>query len=371
MLHSNWGELQEGREALESRLKEVESIHLQARKEDADRILSLEQREIVIQVVTKGLNERIIELQTQNEDLLAALRDAEETLDKTRAQNQNLEETISKLECMFQEEKNQFASQVTELERQKTDVDNKLCDSEQKLSDSEQKLSESELKLNNAEQKLTGLQSYLERQKSESDLKVKELEEQLDTNKSELEQLQNKLGDLVYEKSQLHTEIGHMEAKIKLLNSESDKAREDAEKALGVIPHLKEQNDLLLMEKKETDDQIGELMEQNCNLQGTLEAFQSDFDVYVELAEKDKMESNRVIAGLNEEVEGLKEQKDHMAKELDDWLMEKSELDIDVANLQCRIKGTMLKFYRGSYMSAPLLLNLLNKIKERSAVAQW
>ena len=298
----------------------MEGINLQARKEDADRILTLEEREIVIQVVTKGLNERIVELQTQNEDLLAALKETEEVLNQTRTENQNLEETISELKCKFEAEKNQFVNQVEELEKQKDKVDNRLCDSEQKVIE---------------------LQSELDRHKEDSNVKVKELQEQLDTNKSELEQLQNKLGDLVYEKSQLHTEIGHMEAKVKLLNCESDKAREDAEKALQVIPQLKEKVNVLLMEKKEADNQIGELMEQNCNLQGTLEAFQSDFDVYAELAEKDKIGSNRKIVELTEEVDGLKEQKDQMAKELDEWLTEKSELDIDIAKLQCRIKGNV------------------------------
>ena len=285
---------------------------------------------------------------------MAALKQTEEILNKTKSDNQGLEETVSELKKCFDQERTHFVNQFEELEREKSKADSSLAESEHKIcelqGDLERKTSESNVKIKelqeeletsvaDSEHKITELQGDVDRQTSESDAKIKKLQGQLDTNRSELEQLQNKLGDLVYEKSQLHMEIGHMEAKVKLLNCESEKTREDAEKAFKVIPQLKEEINALLIEKKNAEDQIVELIAQNSNLQGTLEVFQSDFDVYVESTEKDKSVMNHKIVELTEEVDGLKEQKDQMAKELDEWLTEKSELDIDMAKLQCRIKG--------------------------------
>ena len=321
ILHSDLEELQASNATLQSKVQEVEKVHQQTLKEDADRILNLEERELVIQVVTKGLNERIIELQTQNEDLLAALGENEKILNQTREENEALEGMISELRKNFEQERSVFVNQFEELEKEKIKVDNHLVESEQKVIE---------------------LQGDLEKQKADSEAKIKGLQEQLEVNKTELEQLQNKLGDLVYEKSQLHMEIGHMEAKLKLLNCESEKTRDDAENAFKAIPKLKEEINTLLIEKKNAEDQIGELIAQNSSLQGSLEVFQSDFDGYVENVEKDKGEMHHKIVELTQEVDGLKEQKDHMAKELDDWLTEKSELDIDIAKLQCRINGKIL-----------------------------
>ena len=320
-LQLNIEELQENNTSLQAKLQEVEQFHQQTLKEDADRIISLEERELVIQVVTKGLNERIVELQAQNEDLLAALGENEKILEQTKLENGNLEGFIEELKENFEQERTVFVNQFEELETEKLKVDSSLYETEQKV---------------------TELQADFEKQRHDSEAQVKGLQEQLEVNKTELEQLQNKLGDLVYEKSQLHTEIGHMEAKLKLLNCESEKTREDADNAFKAIPKLKEEINMLLIEKKKAEDQIGELIAQNASLQGTLEVFQSDFDGYVETAENEKTVMHDKIVELTQEVDGLKEQKDHMAKELDDWLTEKSELDVDIAKLQCRIKGEII-----------------------------
>ena len=320
-LQLNIEELQENNTSLQAKLQEVEQFHQQTLKEDADRIISLEERELVIQVVTKGLNERIVELQAQNEDLLAALGENEKILEQTKIENGNLEGFIEELKENFEQERTVFVNQFEELETEKLKVDSSLYETEQKV---------------------TELQADFEKQRHDSEAQVKGLQEQLEVNKTELEQLQNKLGDLVYEKSQLHTEIGHMEAKLKLLNCESEKTREDADNAFKAIPKLKEEINMLLIEKKKAEDQIGELIAQNASLQGTLEVFQSDFDGYVETAENEKTVMHDKIVELTQEVDGLKEQKDHMAKELDDWLTEKSELDVDIAKLQCRIKGEII-----------------------------
>lgn len=312
------GELQAGTVVLQQQLADLQLVHDTACKETADKLHSLEMREVLVHETAANLHERIVELQAQNEDLAATLKETGELLGRTKEENEKLEEMLRNAEISWEKEKKHLLIQVEELVFEK---------------------SKAESELGNAEDKVKELETEIENQKTQSNEQIDALSNQLDAEKSELVQLQNKLGDLVYEKSQLHTEVGHLEAQLKLVKSESEETVMGANKAMAVIPELREKLETLTSEKNDLENRACELSEQNETLQCTLEKFQADFDEQYKKVDAERHDAQAKIEALTEEIEGLKEQKDQMAKELDDWLTDKSELDIEIAKLQCRIKG--------------------------------
>ncbi|XP_060596153.1 hyaluronan mediated motility receptor-like isoform X2 [Ruditapes philippinarum] len=317
VLTANSEELQAGTLILQQQLAELQNIHETKCRETEEKISSLQERETLINETTANLHERIVELQAQNEDLAATLRETGELLSRTKEENDKLEEMLRQAEANWETEKKQFLIQVEQLVFEKSRAESMLGDTEDKVKKMETDMLD---------------------QKTLSDNKIEELTNQLDADKAELVQLQNKLGDLVYEKSQLHTEVGHLEAQLKIVKCESEETVSQANKAMEIIPELKIRIETLDTEKAGFEKRAFELSEQNETLQTTLEKFQADFDEHSNAVEKERMETHSKIVALTEEVEGLREQKDQMANELDNWLTDKSELDIEIAKLQCRIK---------------------------------
>ncbi|XP_053399019.1 hyaluronan mediated motility receptor-like isoform X2 [Mercenaria mercenaria] len=317
LLSSNTEELQAGTLILQQQLADLQTIHETTCRETADKLRSLEDRETIVNETTANLHERIVELQAQNEDLAATLKETGELLSRTKEENDKLEEMLRQAEANWETEKKQLLIQVEELVFEK---------------------SRAETELGDVEIKVKKLETDMLDQKSESDNQIESLTNQLDAEKAELVQLQNKLGDLVYEKSQLHMEVGHLEAQLKLVTSESEETVMEANKAMEVVPELKKRIETLDIEKAEVEKRASELSEQNETLQTTLEKFQADFDEHCKKIDVERKGTQAKIVALTEEIEGLREQKDQMASELDDWLTDKSELDIEIAKLQCRIK---------------------------------
>lgn len=310
--------LQSGTVVLQNQLHDLQATHETTCKETADKLHYVQEREVIVNETTANLHERIVELQAQNEDLAATLKETGEFLCRTKDENDQLEESLNKAERQWESEKKLFLIQVEELVFEKSRAESELDD---------------------AEIKLKQMEAEMVNQKSQSTDQVGALTNQLDSEKAELMQLQNKLGDLVYEKSQLHTNVGHLEAQLKVVKSESADSMMEANKTLGVIPELKHRIETLYTEKNVIEKRATEFSKQNDTLQTTLEFFQADFDDYSKTVDREKTERLAKILTLTEEIDGLREQKDHMAQELDDWLTDKSELDIEIAKLQCRIKG--------------------------------
>ena len=325
MLTANSEELQAGTLILQQQLAELKTIHETKCRETEEKISSFQEREVLVNETTANLHERIVELQAQNEDLAATLRETGELLSRTKEENEKLEEIVRQAEAGWESEKKQLLIQVEQLVFEKSRAESMLGDTEDKV----KKMESDMLDL-----------------KSLSDSQIEELTNKLDADKTELVQLQNKLGDLVYEKSQLHTEVGHLEAQLKIVKCESEETVAEANRAMEVIPELKKKIEMLDSEKTDFEKRAVELTEQNETLQTTLEKFQADFDEHSSAMEKERSETHSKIVSLTEEVEGLREQKDKMANELDNWLTDKSELDIEIAKLQCRIKGKdVFSFY--------------------------
>lgn len=303
---------------LQDKLDVLENIHTTVCKENAEKLKLLEEREITLQETIAGLHERIVELQAQNEDLAATLEETSALLSKTKDENDRLEELLNSAESRWASEKKQYLIRAEELVFEKSKVESQLGDAEEKVKE---------------------IEADMVKQKSESDERLEELTIQLNGEKNELIQLQNKLGDLVFEKSQLHTEIGHLEAQLKVVKSETDETKVEADKAMKVIPQLNDKILALEAEKALMEERAEQLSEGNKALQTSLEQFQSDIDDYTKKVETDRNELQSKIVTLSEEIEGLKEQKDHMAREIDEWQTDKTELDIEIAKLQCRVKG--------------------------------
>ncbi|XP_052792781.1 hyaluronan mediated motility receptor-like [Mya arenaria] len=309
----NIEELQVDKSQLQLQFDDLQQVHETAVKENCEKLRFLEDREVLVSQSTSGLHERIVELQAENEDLAATLKETGELLSRTKEENARLEEMFEHAECKWQGEKKHLLIQVEELVIQKSMVESQLTDTEVKV-----KLLECDL----VDQK-----AYTEEQ-------IQNLLGQLDGEKAELVQLQNKLGDLVYEKSQLHTEIGHLEAQMKLVKCEVDETKCEADK---VVDNLKERLEKLTLEKTKSDDKTTELKNQNETLQCTLEKFQSDFDDFSEKCSLEKNDAQSRVSDLISEVDGLREQRDQMSHDLEDIQLEKAEVDMEVAKLQCRI----------------------------------
>lgn len=316
LLSSTLAEKEENLSCLQTKFNELKNLHESQCKESLDRLNHLVERELVVSETTAGLHERLVELQAQNEDLAATLEETGELLSRTKDENGKLEEMLQQAEFKWELEKKQYLIQVEELMFEK---------------------SRAEGLINDAEGRVKELEADIVKQKSESDEQIQAINNQLETEKAELLQLQNKLGDLVFEKSKLHSEVGHLEAQLKLVRAESEETGAHANKAMEVIPELKQRIEELSNSKAVVEQKASELVEQNETLQQTLEKFQADFYSYSTKVECERKDVQTKIVSLTDEVEGLREQRDQMAKELDDWLTEKSELDIEVAKLQCRI----------------------------------
>ncbi|WAQ99568.1 ZBED1-like protein [Mya arenaria] len=305
----NIEELQVDKSQLQLQFDDLQQVHETAVKENCEKLRFLEDREVLVSQSTSGLHERIVELQAENEDLAATLKETGELLSRTKEENARLEEMFEHAECKWQGEKKHLLIQVEELVIQKSMVESQLTDTEVKV-----KLLECDL----VDQK-----AYTEEQ-------IQNLLGQLDGEKAELVQLQNKLGDLVYEKSQLHTEIGHLEAQMKLVKCEVDETKCEADK---VVDNLKERLEKLTLEKTKSDDKTTELKNQNETLQCTLEKFQSDFDDFSEKCSLEKNDAQSRVSDLISEVDGLREQRDQMSHDLEDIQLEKAEVDMEVAKL--------------------------------------
>lgn len=304
--------------SLEQRLEDVQALHEATKQEHMNKLQTLQDRELIVSETTSNLHERIVELQAENEDLAATLRETGELLSRTKEENTKLEEILSAKQMEWESEKKRFLVQVEGLVIEKSRVESELGETEEKVRKLEKDIID---------------------QKTQTDVQIENLNGRLNQEKAEFEQLQNKLGDLVYEKSQLHMEIGHLEAQLKVIRCETEDTKSEADNA---VMRYKDKICVLEKEKCEMNSRASELSEQNETLQRTLEKFQVDFDEYAKKSDNERQEAQDKIVDLTEEVEGLKEQKDQMSHDLEEWLLEKSELDMEVAKLQCRIKGKCL-----------------------------
>ncbi|KAH3838894.1 hyaluronan mediated motility receptor-like isoform X2 [Dreissena polymorpha] len=310
----NIEELQMSKSTLQEQFTELKLVHETACKDSAAKIKYLEDRETIVCETTSSLHERIVELQAENEDLAATLKETSELLCKTKEENCQLKNMLKVAESEWQAEKKQFLIQVEELVFEKSKMEGELTESENKV-------------------KL--LECDIVDQKAFTEEQIEALNNQLKEEQEEFVQLKNKLGDLVYEKSQLHMEIGHLEAQMKIMKSECEETKSEADKA---VVSLHDRVVTLEKESETFQTKVSVLQNENETLQSTLEKFQVDFDEYSTKSMTERDEAQSKIVELSEQVGALTEQREKLSKDLDEWQLEKTELDMEIATLQGRVK---------------------------------
>jgi len=312
-LKANLDEVEDSKSSLQEQYSDLQKLHEASVKENTDKFQQFQNREILISETTANLHERIAELQSENEDLASVLLETSELLTRTKEANAQLEEAALAAEDRWNGEKRGYLLQLEELGMERSRVEATLQDVQ-----AHAKLLECDLvdqKAYTAEQQVA-------------------LEAQLEVERQELQQLQTKLGDLVYEKSQLHMQIGHLEAQMKVVKCESDETKAEADK---LVANLSEQVDILTREKKQVGSQSAELMKEKESLQASLEKCQSELASVLQRCKA----SEARVAGLMAEITSLQEDRTLVSQQLEDAQMDRGELEVEVAKLSCRIKGNV------------------------------
>ena len=247
-------ELLKAKEDTRAELVDLQKAYDISQAEFTSKLKQYEDREVLIGDTTRNLHERIVELQAENEDLTATLKETGELLSKTRQYNIELEKLLRSTEHRQETDKKQFLVQIEELVFKNSKTESQLCDAEERIKE---------------------IQVNLNNQKSDSEHQIETLTSQLDAKTADLLQLQDKLGNLVYEKSQLHSEIGHLEAQMKLIKSTSEQTKVEAERAMEVVPELMAKLEEVNADKSELDIEVAKLQ---CQIKGTI--IYSLFPVY-------------------------------------------------------------------------------------------